>query len=247
MKNKIKKEFTEFRMLLRAVPSVMLALFILSVFSMNLFANKSISTPFDWLALDCGIIFSWFAFLSMDVITKHFGPKGATEISVFAMLVNLALCLMFYIGSIIPGVWGESFVDGSEGVINSALDGTFGGTWYVLLGSAVAFTVSAFVNNFSNYAIGKAFRKNPDGAPAYIARTYVSTAIGQFCDNMVFALTVSRVFFGWTLLQCVTCAVTGMIAELLCEVLFSFFGFRLCKKWKEEGVGREYLIAKGQK
>lgn len=241
MKNKLKKEFAEFRMLLRAVPSVMLALFILSVFSMNLFANKSISVPFDWLALDCGIIFSWFAFLSMDVITKHFGPKGATEISVFAMLVNLALCLMFYLGSIIPGMWGESFVDGSEGVINSALDGTFGGTWYVLLGSAVAFTVSAFVNNFSNYAVGKAFRKNPDGAPAYIARTYISTAIGQFCDNMVFALTVSHVFFGWTLLQCVTCAVTGMIAELLCEVLFSFFGFRLCKKWKEEGVGREYL------
>ncbi len=241
MKNKLKKEYAEFRMLLRAVPSVMLALFILSVFSMNLFANKSISVPFDWLALDCGIIFSWFAFLSMDVITKHFGPKGATEISVFAMLINLALCLMFYLGSIIPGMWGESFVDGSEGVINSALDGTFGGTWYVLLGSAFAFTVSAFVNNFSNYAVGKAFRKNPDGAPAYIARTYISTAIGQFCDNMVFALTVSHVFFGWTLLQCVTCAATGMIAELLCEVLFSFFGFRLCKKWKEEGVGREYL------
>lgn len=247
MKNQLKKEFAEFRLLLRAVPSVTLALFVISVFSMNLFANKSINTPFDWLALDCGIIFSWFAFLSMDVITKHFGPKGATEISVFAMLVNLALCFMFYIGSIIPGVWGESFVDGSEGVINSALDGTFGGTWYVLFGSAFAFTVSAFVNNFSNYAVGKAFRKNPDGAPAYIARTYISTAIGQFCDNMVFALTVSHVFFGWTLLQCVTCAITGMVAELICEVLFSFFGFRLCKRWKEEGVGREYLTAKGSK
>lgn len=247
MKNRMKKELAEFRILLRAVPSVTLALFVISVFSMNLFANKSINTPFDWLALDCGIIFSWFAFLSMDVITKHFGPKGATEISVFAMLVNLALCFMFYVGSIIPGVWGESFVDGSEGVINSALDGTFGGTWYVLLGSAFAFTVSAFVNNFSNYAVGKAFRKNPDGATAYIARTYISTALGQFCDNMVFALTVSHVFFGWTLLQCVTCAITGMIAELICEVLFSFFGFRLCKRWKEEGVGREYLTAKGSK
>ncbi len=241
MKNKLKKELIEFKLLLRGVPSVMLTLFVLSVFSMNLFANKSISLPFDFLALDCGIIFSWFAFLAMDVITKHFGPKGASEISIFAMLINLAFCFVFFIGSAVPGVWGESFVEGSENVINAALDGTFGGTWYVILGSALAFTVSAFVNNFSNYAVGKAFRNNPDGALAYVARTYISTAIGQFCDNMVFALAVSHVFFGWTLLQCVTCALTGMAAELLCEVIFSFFGFRLCKKWKEEEVGKEYL------
>ena len=101
--------------------------------------------------------------------------------------------------------------------------------------------ISAVVNNFINYAIGRAFRKNPDGAAAYFLRTYISTALGQFTDNLVFALAVSHIFFGWSLLQCVTCALTGMLAELACEVVFSFFGYRICCRWKQKGVGEEYI------
>lgn len=63
--------------------------------------------------------------------------------------------LCIFIASIIPGMWGESFVEGSEDIINGALDHTFGGTWYVLLGSTTAFLVSAIVNNFLNFALGK--------------------------------------------------------------------------------------------
>ena len=240
MSQKLKKELHEFKLLMKCVPTIVIVFFIMSVFAMNLLANKSISLPVDWLALDCGIIVSWFAFLTMDIITKHFGPKAATEISILAILISLCFCLFMFLGSLIPGVWGESFVEGSEDVINGALNNTFGGTWYVLAGSTLAFVVSAFVNNFSNWGIGKAFKKNPDGLGAYVMRTYVSTAIGQFVDNIIFALVVSHIFFGWTLLQCVTCALTGMIVELLCEVIFSYFGFVVCKKWKRDGVGEEY-------
>ena len=177
----------------------------------------------------------------MDTVTKHFGPKAATELSVFAISVNLLFCLLLYVGSVIPGVWGESYVEGSENVLNTALDNTFGGTWYVLAGSTLAFVVSAVVNNFLNYGIGKAFRKNPDGAAAYFMRSYVSTAVGQFVDNLIFALCVSHVFFGWSLVQCVTCALTGMVAELIFEAAFSYFGYAACKKWKRDGVGEAYF------
>ena len=241
MGQKIKNSFKEFRLLLNSVPAAVTVLFTLSVFSMNLLANKSINLPVSWLALDCGIIVSWFVFLSMDVVTKHFGPKAATQLSVFASAVNLVFCLIMFVGSKIPGAWGESFVEGSEGVINSALDNTFGGTWYVLFGSTVAFVASAAVNNFLNAGIGLAFKKNPDGATAYFLRSYVSTAVAQFADNMIFALIVSHTFFGWTLLQCVTCSLTGMVVELLCEVVFSAFGFGICKRWKREQVGKEYF------
>lgn len=241
MYQKIKNEFYEFKLLLKSVPTLIVTLFIISVFMMNLLANKSINLPVDWLALDCGIIVSWFAFLTMDIITKHFGPKASTQISILAIIINLLFCLIMFIGSIIPGVWGESFVEGSEDIINTALNHTFGGTWYVLLGSTLAFIVSAIVNNFTNWGIGKVFKKNPDGLPCYIARTYISTAIGQFIDNLVFALTVSLVFFGWTFVQCITCAITGMIVELLCEVIFSFFGYKICNNWKDKHVGQEYL------
>lgn len=241
---RIKKEFTEFFILLRSVPPVSLALFILSVVAMNLLANKSISMPdkvADYLALDCGIVVSWVAFLVMDVLTKHFGPKAATELSVFAMLVNLAFCLLFFAASVIAGEWSASYVDGSEQIINDALNQTFGGTWYVVLGSAAAFVVSAAVNNFTNFGIGKLFRKNPDGVAAYMCRTYVSTIIGQFVDNLVFALIVSHFFFGWTVVQCVMCALTGMVAELICELVFAPLGYKLCKKWKAQNVGQHYF------
>lgn len=241
MRQKIKDEIKEFRLLVRSVPGVVTALFIMSVFAMNLLANKSISLPFDWLALDCGIVVSWFAFLTMDMVTKHFGPKAATELSVLAILVNLIFCLLMFLGSLIPGVWGESYVEGSENIINAALNNTFGGTWYVLAGSTLAFVVSALVNNFSNWGIGKLFRKNPDGKAAYFMRSYVSTAVGQFVDNLIFAFAVSHVFFGWSVVQCITCSLTGMVAELLCEVLFSYFGYLTCKKWKKENVGAEYF------
>lgn len=237
----IKKEYHEFRLLLQSVPTGITVLFILSVFSMNLLANKSITLPFDWLALDCGILVSWFAFLTMDILTKHFGPKAATELSVFAIFIHLIFCLIFFIGGRVPGMWGEAFVPGNEDLINSALDHTFGGTWYVLAGSAIAMTVSSFVNNFTNWGIGKAFRRHPDGVPAYVCRTYVSTAIGQLVDNLVFALLVSHVFFGWSFFQCVTCAVTGMLAELLCEIIFSGFGYRVCRRWRKNNVGEAYI------
>ena len=241
MIQRCKEKIYEWKLLLRNIPTTIVVVFVLSVFSMNLLANKSISLPVSWLALDCGIIVSWFAFLAMDVVTKHFGPKAATELSLLAIFFNLLFCLILFLGSLIPGVWGESYVEGSGEVINGALDRTFGGTWYVLAGSTLAFVVSALVNNFSNWGIGAAFKKNPDGFVAYVFRTYISTAIGQFTDNLIFALVVSHVFFGWTLTQCVTCALTGMVAELLCEVVFSYFGYATCRAWKREGVGREYF------
>ena len=137
--SRLKGEWKEFRILLKNIPAVVTVLFIMSVFSMNLLANKSISLPWDWLALDCGIIVSWFAFFTMDIVTKRFGPKAATELSILATLVNLFFCLLLFLGSLIPGVWGESFVEGSEDILNHALDRTFGGTWYVVLGSRQLF------------------------------------------------------------------------------------------------------------
>ena len=201
---------------------------------MNLLANKSINTgSLTWLALDCGIVVSWIVFLCMDILTKMFGPKAATQLSLVAIFVNLVACLLLFAVSKIDGDWAQFFELGEQPDVNEAIDKTFGGTWYVVLGSAVAFAVSAVINNFTNFAIGKAYRKNPDGFGAYALRAYVSTAIAQFVDNLVFALVVSHFFFGWSILQCVTCAATGMLVELLCEVIFSPLGYIFLKHSKQ--------------
>ena len=222
----MRKTVSEYRSLIRSVPPLLFSLLVLSVVGMNLLANKSIDTGVDWLALDCGILFSWLTFLSMDVLTHNYGPKTATVLSLAALGLNLLMALIFFLASRAPGVWGESFVDGSETVINTALDRTFGGTWYVILGSSVAFAVSAALNNFLNYGIGTLLRKN-ESFGSFAIRSYVSTFLAQFADNLIFALIVSRNFFGWTTLQCFTCALTGALLELLFEVVFSPLGYRV--------------------
>ncbi len=231
----MKKLISRSRDLLNTVPPVISALLVLSVVGMNMLANKSIDTGLSWLALDCGILFSWLTFLSMDVLTHCCGPHAATAVSFAALALNLLMALIFHLASLIPGVWGESFVEGEETVINKALDGTFGGTWYIILGSSVAFAVSAVLNNFLNYGIGKRLRRK-SGFGSFALRSYVSTFLAQFADNLVFALLVSQVFFGWTLLQCVTCALTGAVLELFFEVVFSPFGYRISRKLMRENA-----------
>lgn len=245
MVQKIKNEIYEFKLLLKDLPAFLTSAFVLAVFSMNLLANKSIALPFEWLALDCGIIVSWFAFLAMDIITKRFGPKAATQLSLFAIALTLIFSLIFFIGSIIPGVWSQA--DSNTSAVNTALNKTFGGTWYVIAGSALAFAISSAVNNFTNRSVNSLFRKNPNGAAAFLCSSYLSTAIGQFTDNMVFSLTVSRVFFGWSLIQCLSCSLTGMLAELLLEVVFSYNGFKISQKLQDNQIGTEYLAYRSAK
>ncbi len=229
----MKKTVSEFRRLLQTVPPLLVTLMVLSVVGMNLLANKSIDTGVDWLALDCGILFSWMAFLTMDVLTHNYGPRAATMLSLTALALNLLMAFLFYLAGRIPGVWGESFVEGSQTTINAALDNTFRGTWFVIFGSSVAFAVSAAVNNFLNYGVGKLLGTD-ETFGSFALRAYVSTFVGQFVDNLTFALLVSRVFFGWTLLQCFTCALTGAVMELLFEAVFSPLGYRVSRGIRQE-------------
>lgn len=231
------KTFKEFKILLRSIPATVVSLFVVSVICMNLLANKTL-IKLDWIALDGGILISWLSFLCMDIITKHFGPKASTLISVHAVMVNLLTCLIFYIVSIIPSVADDY----------SAFDGIFGGTWFILLGSTIAFLASAAVNNVINWLIGRSFKKNPDGKFAYMMRSYVSTFFGQGLDNFIFSIIVFHLFapiywdgFSWSILQCATCALTGAVAELVMEAVFSPIGYRISLKWKKEKVGKEYF------
>ena len=217
-KEYIKRELAEYGLLLKSIPATVVTLFVVSV--------------------DGGILISWLSFMCMDVITKHFGPKASNSITLLAVMINLLTCLIFFVASSLPSNAGDY----------TGFDRIFGGTWFILLGSTVAFLASAIINNCLNFAIGKAFRANPDGRLAYAARTYISTFIGQFLDNFIFSVIVFVCFapifwdgFHWTVLQCATCALTGALAELIMEIVFSPIGYRVTKRWEREAVGREYI------
>ena len=233
----ILREKKETEILLRCIPATAVSLFVVSVICMNLLANKTLLQT-TYIALDGGILISWLSFMCMDIITKYFGPKASNKIAVLASAINVLTCAIFYLASIIP----------SNANDYTALDEILGGTWFILLGSTIAFLISAVINNFLNWTIGKAFADKSDGKLAFAAQSYISTFIGQFLDNLIFSLIVFVGFapifwdgFHWTVLQCSVCALTGAVAELIMEVLFSPFGYRIVMKWKQHNVGEEYL------
>lgn len=236
MKNTFLKWVDSTKLLFRSIPATVVALFTISVVAMNLLANKTIFES-EYLAIDGGILVSWISFLCMDITTKHFGPKAATKMSIFAIIVNLITCLIFFIVSIIPKEGFKEF------------DYIMHGTPLILLSSTIAFLCSSIINNVLNWIIGKLFKKNPDGKLAFVTRSYVSTFIGQFLDNLIFAVLAFILFapfifsdgFHWTFIQCVTCSILGGLLELFMEIVFSPIGYIVTKNWKKDNVGEEYL------
>ena len=235
--NWIKREILETKTRLRCIPTLVVTLFVVSVICMNLLANKTL-VQLSWIALDGGILISWLSFMCMDIITKHFGPKASNKISILAAGINLLTCIIFYVASIIP----SNANDYQE--LNSIL----GGTWFILLASTIAFLLSAMINNFLNFIISKSFKNNPNSKKAYMVASYTSTFVGQFLDNLIFSVIVFMIFapiywdgFSWTFIQCVMCALTGAILELILQIIFTPIGYRVVSKWREDKIGKEYL------
>lgn len=235
IKNRVKNELEETRVLLRNVPAAVFALLVASVIVMNLLASKALVNT-SWIALDTGIIVAWLPFLTMDMLVKRFGPRAAIKLNIVAALINVLVMLMFTLAAIVPGDWGLN--DYASGI-----------NWWIIGASTAAFVVSGIVNAFINWAVRKMFKNNKNGFTCFATSAYVSTMIAQFVDNLVFALifTFPASLIGlWgmeamTVLGLLMFAATGAIVELLCEVIFSPIGFKFVKKWDKLGVGKEYL------
>lgn len=240
MRKFIQREWQETKALLNSIPAGVMTLFVLALVLMNLTANKELISIGNWLALDCGMLISWVAFFTMDIVVRRFGPKASTKLTLVATAINLFVCLILLLVGSIPNNWAASYMlDGSVNQsINEALDATFSGTWYVLFGSTVAFITSSVTHAASYWTLSKITKKE-------LLKSYISTSLGQFVDNMIFALIVSLNFFGWTLLQCITCAVTGMLVELIFELVFAPIGCKITDHWASRNVGKEYLEAVG--
>lgn len=236
-KQTIINEWKDTKLLIRNTPPLVMVFLCIALVLMNIFAGKELLN-LPWLALDCGFTLSWIVFLCMDMLTRRFGGKAAIKLSLLATIINLAVSLILFLLSLISGNWSV-FYTYEDNIVNTALDSTFGGSWYVILGSTVAFVVAAIVNAVINVGIGKLMESN--NFRTFAVRSYVSTAIGQFVDNLIFAFIVSYTFFGWSLTQVFMCSLTGALMELVSEIVFSPIGFKVCRSWEKSKVGEEYL------
>lgn len=240
MKNNILKEY---KVLLRSIPGLVTSIFVVSVVIMNLMAGKTIiMAEKSWLGITGGLLLSWIPFLCMDIVTKSFGKRAAIMLNIFGLLVNLVSVGFFQLVTMIN-------VGANTAENYATFNSVFAQTWQILLASSIAFVVSGVVNSLVNAAIGERFSKNPDEIAAYVTRTYVSTAIGQFVDNLIFTALAFLVFFklsigttcGWTWLTVLGTAIFGALLELVMEMIFSPVGYKICQNWKKEQVGQDYL------
>ena len=226
IKNWIKREWIETRTLLKCIPASVMTLFVISIVAMNLLASKLIVDA-SWIALDAGIIVSWLSFLTMDMIVKRFGPKASIKLSIIASILNIIVMFVFTIAAVIPGDW----------MLN---DYGTGMNWWIIGASTAAFIASGVVNSLSNWAIEKVF-KNKHSFKAYAISSYASTMLGQFVDNLVFALVFTVPAFGLGFLPTLMFALTGAVVELICQVIFSPLGYKVAEKWRKQNIGSEYL------
>ena len=229
-KNWLTKEFKETKLLLKEIPATVMTLFVISIVAMNLLASKLIVDT-SWIALDAGLIVSWLSFLTMDIIVKRFGPKASVKLSIVAALLNILIMLVFTIAAIIPGDWA----------LNDYSTGT---NWWIIGASTAAFIVAGVVNSVSNWAIERIF-KNRHSFKAYAISSYASTMLGQFVDNLVFALVFTVPAFGIGFVPTLMFALTGAFAELICQVIFSPIGYKVAENWRKEEIGIKYLTLVG--
>lgn len=232
----------DWKLMLRSVPSLIVTLFCVSVVVMNLMASKTIIiTDPAWFGVTGGILLSWIPFLCMDILNKSYGPRVATKINILALGINLFCVGIFELVS--------RFQIGGNPEFYTAFNSTFKQTWQILTASSIAFLVSGIFNNVLNAGIAKLFKNSSNDKKEYYARSYGSTIIAQFIDNFVFTSLAFLVFFklslgssfGWTWWTVLGSATFNAILELVMEVIFSPFGYKVCKKWEKENVGKEYL------
>ncbi len=236
----------DWKMLLRSLPAVVVALFVVCTVTMNLAANKIVWSGLKigqtyFISITGGLFLSWAVFLIMDMVTKTFGGKAAIKLNLFGALIN-ALAIIFL--GIIASVPSEFPFPGASDSFNIVFGFTGDGVqpWQILLSSTIAYILSGIVNALVNVCIGRLFVKDPDGKVAFITRSYISTMIGQFVDNFIFttlAFCLFAHYYGF--ITVVGMAIVGALVELFCEIIFSPIAYKKCKKWQKEGVGRDYF------
>lgn len=230
LRSLVLSEYRACSALLKRVHPLVLSTLVLAVVSMNLLANKELFRA-DWVALDCGFLLSWIPFLIMDAVCKAYGGRDAARLSVIAIAINLVLFVIFKLVALTPGMWGAYYDTGSLAV-NDALNATIGCSSWIVLGSTLAMTVSSLTNSAVNSTIAHFLRN--DNYASFAARSFISTAVSQFVDNLVFAVVVSIRLFGWSMGQALVCSAVAAAFELLLEVVFSGIGYRLSKKMSND-------------
>ena len=241
---RIKQEIYETKLLFRNLPAFPFAILCASLIAMNFLAGKGI-VPYplsEYIQCDAGIIVSWITFLAGDMLVRRFGAKASIKINFAAILIELFAIVLLTIGSIIP--WGTT-----PGVYETTWDSIFHLSIWPLAAGTAAMMIALVLDAVLSRTILLKFKKKR-AFKAYAVASYTSTAVGQFVDNLGFGLLFSIWQPWFTNRNAIFLyAFLGMIVELICQIIFSPIGFKICQKWDKNKVGQAYIdkVADAQK
>ena len=231
LKNWLKNDLHETKVLFRCLPAFPFAILCAALISMNFLANKGIVAT-NWISVDAGIIVSWVSFLAGDTLVKRFGPKAAIKINIAATGVQLIAILLLTLGATIPWADPSTAMQGFDSIFGAAI-------WPLAAGTG-AFVLAIVFDSFLSKFLLTRF-KNRTSFKAYAVASYGSTFVGQFLDNLLFALFFS-VWQPWCDPSSIwLMALAGAIVELICQVIFSPVGYKVASNWRKNGIGNEYI------
>lgn len=228
VKNWVKNDWQETKVLFRCIPALPFAVLCAALIAMNFLANKAIVSE-SWISLDAGIIVSWIAFLAGDMLVKRFGAKASIKVNVAAIGIQLLAIGLLTLGANLPG-----YCDWTE------FDSIFGAMLWPLGAGTAAFIVGISVNAFISKFVLTRF-KDRTTFKSYAFASYVSTMIGQFIDNLGFALLFS-VWQDWCDPRSIWMfAAVGAVVELISQIILSPVGYKIAQGWRKNNVGSEYV------
>lgn len=233
---KIKQFFKDCVADFKKVPSWIIALSAVTTVLMNLLANKTLYSDGVYLSIDCGLMVSWVMFLTMDIATQRYGGKASFAITIFDVIVALAMSGIMVGVAAIPDSAVSGWFQTEEA--SGALNGLVGNNYLVILTSLFAYVCASGVDILTNVTIGKLFDKTKTfegegnkrtfkGFIVYFFRAYGSTFLSQLTDNIVFQAIAYPLLFTipCSPLSIFLGALLAALIELVAEFAFAPIGY----------------------
>lgn len=186
-----------------------------SVFTVmqNLFEMKTLGTEAFAFGGGGGLL-SWATFMIIDISTELFGKKETMRLYTFAGVMNLFIVILAQIIIALPGVYPDQ---------NEAFRLIFSNGIRTALASFGAFWVGNYVNMNIMIKMKEMTNGNRSNVLFFI-RAVVSTILGQFVDNALFATLafapVGLSAFEMTWRDIFTSSCFGTFMETLNESIF---------------------------
>lgn len=180
----------------------------------NILATKNIDITI--FTVTTGILVSPLVFIIQDIQTEIFGYKKAKKMIILGYLMNF-IAIMLYTFSI-------SIPSSSTYTNQEAFTTILGTTPRIAMASFIAYMIGALINSKVMEKLKNKHEKN------LFFRAISSTVVGQFIDNMLFAVIA---FIGILPTQAIiSMIVGGTLFEIIYEIIFYPITKKLIQKIK---------------